>query len=67
MPIKQVPNFTVNIRVPEPIYLRMDAEVRRRKDQGERVSKNSLFIEALEAYIYYLEGERVDDEIAGDP
>lgn len=65
MPIKQVPNFTVNIRVPEPIYLRMDAEVRRRKDQGERVSKNSLFIEALEAYIYYLEGERVDDEIAG--
>lgn len=61
MPIKQVPNFTVNIRVPEPIFMKLDAEVRRRKDLGERVSKNSLFIEALELYLYYLE-ENVEEE-----
>ncbi len=62
MPIKQVPNFTVNIRVPDPIFRKMDAEVRRRKDLGERVSKNSLFIEALELYLYYLEENAEEEE-----
>ena len=61
MAIRQVPNLTVTIRVPEPIHAKLDKVVRERKDQGERISKNSVFIEALELYLYYLE-ENVEEE-----
>lgn len=59
----QVPSITVNVRVPEPVFRKLDAEVRRRKDRGERISKNSLYVEALEAFLYYLEklNEEEDD------
>lgn len=59
----QVPSITVNVRVPEPVFRKLDAEVKRRKDRGERISKNSLYVEALEAFLYYLEklNEEEDD------
>ena len=60
----QVPSITVNVRVPEQVFRKLDAEVKRRKDRGERISKNSLYVEALEAFLYYLEklNEEEDDE-----
>lgn len=61
MAIKQVPNLTVTIRVPEPLHTKLDRTVRERRDRGERVSKNSVFLEALELYLYYLE-ENVEED-----
>jgi predicted DNA-binding protein (UPF0278 family) len=62
MAIKQVPNLTVTIRVPEPLHTKLDRTVRERRDRGERISKNSVFLEALELYLYYIEEEAETDE-----
>ena len=58
--LAKIPTFTVTIRVPEHAFLKMEAEVKRRKERGEIVSKNSIYNEALEMYLYYLEMD--DDE-----
>jgi|ADurb_Cas_03_Slu_FD_contig_51_1926080_length_484_multi_2_in_0_out_0_1 predicted DNA-binding protein (UPF0278 family) len=66
MAIKQVPNLTVTIRVPEPLHTKLDRTVRERRDRGERISKNSVFLEALELYLYYIEEEAETDEQEDD-
>lgn len=53
--LARTPTFTVTIRVPEPAFLKLEAEVNRRKEVGEVTSKNSIYNEALEMYLYYLE------------
>ena len=52
---KQVPNITVNIRVPSPVFEKLEQAIRVRKDNGMRISKNSLYVEALEKYLDMLE------------
>ncbi|HRX22337.1 MAG: hypothetical protein KBG91_01120 [Syntrophomonadaceae bacterium] len=52
---KQVPNITVNIRVPAPVFEKLEQAIRVRKDNGMRISKNSLYVDALEKYLDNLE------------
>ena len=52
---KQVPNITVNIRVPSPVFEKLEQAIRVRKDNGMRISKNSLYVDALEKYLDNLE------------
>ena len=59
---KQIGSITVNTRVPVPLFERLDAEVKSRKAKGENVSKNSLYVEALELFLNILEQSRVDAE-----
>jgi len=60
--LAKIPTFTVTIRVPEHAFLKMEAEVKRRKERGEIVSKNSIYNEALELYLYYLETLEMEDD-----
>lgn len=59
---KQVPSITVNIRVPEPLNNRLEALILRNIQEGKKVSKNSIYVDALSMYIDMLDdiGEGVD-------
>lgn len=64
---KQVPNITVNIRVPAPMFEKLEQAVRARKDNGMRISKNSLYVAALEKYLDSLEqSEQVQSGIKNE-
>jgi hypothetical protein len=56
---KQVPSITVNIRVPASIYERLEDEISKMNKNGQKVSKNSLYVEALTQFLDSIEEEQV--------
>lgn len=61
---KQVPSITVNIRVPEPIFNRLEAVVFKNQVAGKKVSKNSVYVEALSTYLDVL--DEIGEGIVGE-
>ena len=48
---KQSPSITVSTRVPQDTFEALEAHIQELKDQGYRVSKNSVYVDALELYL----------------
>lgn len=59
---KQVPSITVTIRVPTHIHELMEEQLLEMKKRGLKVSKNSLFVEALTQFLDKTEEEQVDQD-----
>lgn len=59
---KQLPSITVTIRVPEDMYRELDAHLTELKNQGYRVSKNSVYVDALDLYLQMLKEEEEEKE-----
>lgn len=57
---KQVPSITVNIRVPAAIHERLESVLYQQQLQGMKVSKNSMYVEALTIYLDMMEEIGVD-------
>jgi hypothetical protein len=59
---KQVPNITVNIRVPAAIFKRLEDLLYKQQTKGLKVSKNSMYVEALSIYLDMMEEIGVEKE-----
>ncbi len=66
---KQVPSISVSTRVPIELYARFNRYIEHQKKTNFRVSKNGVFVEALELFLNTVEeleeGWDMDDDQDG--